>query len=398
VPAIIRQVLADNEAKFPPSINQALLSLHHELVQDEPVRQLETRGPDGPGWTEAWRPHQGKTWLNIPWYFAESFFYRRLLEATGYFGGHGDTWTGTDPFKPRKLAELQEHTPWQVLSLALDHAPDGSATSFRALLHHCVWANRVDLSYNQVAADAGRQIVVDREQANLLVDDTGAVLEHLARQGGGTAERGRIFPSPAMAYSLSSPACIDFICDNAGTELLLDLALSDFLLRFNRAQQVTLHVKAHPTFVSDAVPKDVALAIDAVSAYPKIDLSPLGRRLEQYLEQGRLEVKPHLFWNSSLFFWQMPDPLRTRLAQARLVIIKGDANYRRLVGDSRWPTTVPVARAIPYFPAPFVTLRTMKSDPVVGLRPGQADGLNAVDPEWRVNGKRGLIQLMPNPA
>jgi hypothetical protein len=34
----------------------------------------------------------------------------------------------------------------------------------------------------------------------------------------------------------------------------------------------------------------------------------------------------------------------------------------------------------------------MKSDPVVGLQPGQADALDQEDPEWRVNGKRGMIQ------
>ena len=105
-------------------------------------------------------------------------------------------------------------------------------------------------------------------------------------------------------------------------------------------------------------------------------------------------VQADLFWNSSRFFWEMPPPLRTRLAQARLIIIKGDANYRRLLGDSRWPTTGPVEDAIPYFPAPFVCLRTMKSDPVVGLKPGLAEVLDEEDPQWRVNGKRGLIQAV----
>ena len=82
------------------------------------------------------------------------------------------------------------------------------------------------------------------------------------------------------------------------------------------------------------------------------------------------------------------------LSHARLVIIKGDANYRRLLGDSRWPTTVPVQDAIPYFPAPFVALRTMKSDPIVGLKPGLAEMLDKEDTEWRVNGKRGIIQFV----
>jgi len=34
----------------------------------------------------------------------------------------------------------------------------------------------------------------------------------------------------------------------------------------------------------------------------------------------------------------------------------------------------------------------MKSDVIVGLPPGKAEELTQVDREWRVNGKRGVIQ------
>lgn len=44
------------------------------------------------------------------------------------------------------------------------------------------------------------------------------------------------------------------------------------------------------------------------------------------------------------------------------------------------------------FPAPLVALRTFKSELVVGLAPGQAEREQAADPEWLVNGRRGVIQ------
>jgi hypothetical protein len=47
-----------------------------------------------------------------------------------------------------------------------------------------------------------------------------------------------------------------------------------------------------------------------------------------------------------------------------------------------------------YFPAPFVTLRTLKGEIMVGLEPGQAEALAAQDPTWLINGKRGIIQLV----
>jgi hypothetical protein len=227
--------------------------------------------------------------------------------------------------------------------------------------------------------------VIVSEKENLLVDDTEAVLVYL--QGSERAEeRRRVIQSPLLR--------IDFLCDNAGTELLMDLALVDFLLRFDWAAEITLHVKAHPTFVSDTTPPDVDLTLAAIKAQGVPEFDALAERLESCLAQKRLHIRPDLFWNSSRFFWEIPAGLQAELSQAGLVIIKGDANYRRLLGDSRWPTTTPVTAAIPYFPASFVALRTLKSDPIVGLPPGLAKQLDQEDADWRVNGKRGMIQAI----
>jgi uncharacterized protein with ATP-grasp and redox domains len=438
-PMIIQNVLADHAGLYPNSIVQAVQSLYDELVQNQPIRPLETAAPDGPNWAEAWQPYQGRRWLEVPWYFAEAFIYRRLMEAVGYFGEseetkrrggeggqgsrgageqgrEGDTdiaglpslvsgrelqsqtkvkdWIGVDPFLPRKQVELQSEVTWGVLAAALSQALDGSADSFRALLHHSVWGNRADLSYTKVAETAGGRIVVSSEQANLLVDDTEAVLVYL--QGSREAEEQRgMTQSPLHPRSPAPLLKIDFICDNAGTELLLDLALVYFLLRFDWTTQITLHVKAHPTYVSDATPADIELTLAAIKSQAAPEFVVLAAGLESYREQQRLRIQADIFWNSSRFFWEIPPALGAQLSQARLVIIKGDANYRRLVGDSRcWPTSIPAAQAIPYFPAPFVALRTLKSDPIVGLKPGQAEQLDQQDAEWRVNGRRGMIQFV----
>jgi len=74
------------------------------------------------------------------------------------------------------------------------------------------------------------------------------------------------------------------------------------------------------------------------------------------------------------------------------VIVKGDANYRRLLGDAHWPPTTPFAQATAYFPAALVALRTLKGEIIVGLREGEAERLTAEDPAWLVNGQRGVIQ------
>jgi len=370
-PAIAQTVLADHAGQYPPKIVEVLQNLRDELAQGRPVRPLETVAPDGESWRETWLPYQHRTWFDIPWYFAEVFFYRRLLEAAGYFGG--GPWAGVDPFLPRKQAELTHAAPWQVLRLAMEYASTGAGENFCALFRHCVWGNRVDLSHPKIVEEM-RQQAGQKTSGDLLADDTEAVLAHLRKVAPGAPK-------------------IDFICDNTGTELLLDLALADFLLRFDWAGQVTLHIKAQPTFVSDAIPADIEITLAALKARGENNFTALAARLQGYQGQQRLVVRPDIFWNSSHFFWELPADLYTELAQARLVILKGDANYRRLLGDSRcWPATISFTEAAPYFPAPFVTLRAMKSEVIIGLQPGQTEALNQADPAWRVNGRRAVIQ------
>ena len=176
--------------------------------------------------------------------------------------------------------------------------------------------------------------------------------------------------------------------DNAGTELAMDLALVDFLLGSGLAGRVVLHLKAQPFFVSDAMPKDVQAALGALSAGPA-EGARLAARLADRLAAGRLQLRTHWFYTTSLFYFELPGDLRADLAAAGLVIVKGDANYRRLFGDAHWPPTTPFAAASAYFPAPLLALRTLKSEIVLGLPAGEAERLRAQDPDWLVNGRRG---------
>jgi len=95
-----------------------------------------------------------------------------------------------------------------------------------------------------------------------------------------------------------------------------------------------------------------------------------------------------------LFFREMPSPLMNRLAKANLVLLKGDVNYRRLLDDRHWPHATRMEAITGYFPAPFVTLRTLKGEIMVGLQAGQAEQIAAADPTWLINGKRGVIQYV----
>jgi uncharacterized protein with ATP-grasp and redox domains len=332
----------------------------------EPARDVED-------WNNELRRYAGKTWLEIPWYFAESYFYRKLLEATGYFPpGAGQ---GCDPFGKQKeiqmVGDVQRLSSiWEQIA-TLEHAD-----RFEALLHSSLWGNRADLSNFTVKEKARAGLATIAERHLILIDHTDQIRERLA----GGLER------------------LDFICDNVGSDLLFDLALVDFLLELGWAQQIHLQLKGQPFFVSDAMPEDALHSVALLNAVPDPAMQALGARLELRLDEARLVFDSDPFWTSWQMFREMPLHLREQLASAGLVLLKGDVNYRRLLDDRHWPHTTRLETACDYFPGPFVALRTLKGEIMAGLQPGQAEALQAEDPAWLINGKRGIIQLvLPEP-
>jgi hypothetical protein len=118
----------------------------------------------------------------------------------------------------------------------------------------------------------------------------------------------------------------------------------------------------------------------------------LAERVVGWRRTGKLKTATHPFYTSSLFYPALPADLRRELGRSNLVILKGDANYRRLCSDAPWPPETPFAEVVADFPAPLAAIRTCKAEVMVGLPPGVAGALSAADPTWMVNGRRGLIQ------
>jgi hypothetical protein len=154
---------------------------------------------------------------------------------------------------------------------------------------------------------------------------------------------------------------------------------------------VLFHTKAHPFFVSDTTVPDLQMFLHQLAARGG-EARALGARLQAAFEHKQWRWLPDYFWSSAHFLSEMPPRLRRALAGARLIILKGDLNYRRAVFDALWETTTPFAEVLDYLSVPVLALRTLKSDTIIGLRPGQADSLDHIDAAWRSNGRRGLIQ------
>jgi len=374
-PRIAGRVIAEND--FPDAINAQVQDLRDDLPGGT-IRPLdETGAPDAALWADWVELYRGQGWLEAPWFFGETYFYRRLLAATGYFR-EGPGWKH-DPFTYQKDQGLVQAANGiralaQARAAALDRKEDGRSRLSR-LFRAALWGNQADLSMWGAGEEGPDHRDTEQAEEHLLADDTTAALDPLA--------------------ALDRPARVDVWADNAGFELVSDLALIDGLLATETVGRVVVHLKVHPTFVSDATIGDVHDTLSALAEAEDAAVRQLAERLRTALVTGRLRLQDAWTWTSPLRGRAFPSSVRAELARADLLISKGDANYRRLLGDRHWDFTTPFQEAAAPLPVPVLALRTLKSKVAAGLTPVQVDRLDQEDPDWAVNGRWGLIQYAP---
>jgi hypothetical protein len=390
-PAILAGLLAAHG--LPAAAAERLQALREKIERGEMIDSFALYPHDpslfAPGELAAWRAalaaQDGRGWLELPWYFAESYFYVSLLLACGYYDPRSPTFR-QDLFGPGKERELAG--PGGGIELAagvLEHLAGrpGTAERLQALLHFCLWGNRIDLSNADIAerhrgqilaADSpgGPESPVNPDSDDLLNDD-----------------------SSRLASALMSARRVDVVLDNCGPELVCDLLLALDLLDTAGVKRAVLHAKRAPFFVSDATAADVRRTVSALAADPGPAVGRAGKRLAALQREQRLTVADHYFWNGPRHFPDLPAELCSDLAKADLVIFKGDANYRRLLSDRHWGHSARLEEIAAYFPAPLACLRTLKSELAVDLTDEQVAALKAADPDWLINGRRGIIRYLP---
>lgn len=89
-----------------------------------------------------------------------------------------------------------------------------------------------------------------------------------------------------------------------------------------------------------------------------------------------------------------PELYRT-LQQSKLIIFKGDLNYRKLLSDVCWEPTQDMRTCLGGFiPSSFCTVRTIKAEVICGLSEGVVENLKLRDPNWMLTGNYGTIQYV----
>src|SRR5512146_3196701 len=87
LPDIARRTIKENSVPdgFTPETIAQMEALINEIPEGK-IRQVTIPlAPDAAQWAEYIRPYEGMNWLDIPWFFAEEYFYLRVLEASGYY-------------------------------------------------------------------------------------------------------------------------------------------------------------------------------------------------------------------------------------------------------------------------------------------------------------------------
>ena len=332
-------------------------------------------------------PNNELRWHDVEWLFSECFLYRRMYSCFAT----SQHWTDYDVFRRSKVSTFRSSRP-AVLELAAQYkgiiskiressvnAPveksaqaDGNAMKeaekllFIEMAEICLWGNATDLSllttlsYEDIQKLQGSKARQGREE-KVLVNDLEKAFEVLwsAKQAGDQQRR------------------VDFVLDNAGFELFVDLVLAGYLIETGLATEVVMHPKSLPWFVSDVVAKDLQELLgvmqdpktfyetpDAEDLDQGKEIIPLSSQEEEDVKflfenwatlhaEGQLILRPNRFWTHPGSFWRLPKvapELFEDLQEAELVVFKGDLNYRKLIGDVSClssSTYVPTSNAMP---------------------------------------------------
>ena len=343
-------------------------------------------------------------WFAAPWLYTECYMYR-LIHT--YFTFSTPFWHSFDMFATSKRSslvgskkgtiELVKRFRGVLSTMAEKQAVDEETEKaiFEEMIQISLWGNATDLSLltsisvEELNSRQGKA-VRESNKKNILVDDTEQVWSLLSR-----------------LRSVGHSKDIHIVLDNAGFELLTDLVFAGYLVEGGYAQKIVFHGKRMPWFVSDVMTEDLHYLIEGfingtiyndINAADKNELQEAGKYWKSLIHLDKLEFRTELFWTTQHPFGRLPivEPgLFEDLADADLVIYKGDLNYRKLTYDGLWPHSTPFSQALGPLAKKHdgqgvrsLVLRTAKADVCVGLKPGQETNL---EEGWTRHGKYAVV-------
>lgn len=203
---------------------------------------------------------------------------------------------------------------------------------------------------------------------------------------------------------------INVLVDNFGIEFLADIIMGYyFILKKGRDSSIEIvyHVNELPVFVSDVKRGDDQVLFKVLTELIKdnAQYKYLLEDINHFIQNGKIKFK-------SDFFWNMPSRYDT-ITQSKykksgylsevksiftgndLLIIKGDLNYRRMVGDKNYNPQKKIEKFIKYISCPVLIIRSFKSNvTLLGKSYNNVVENKNIEQDWQSNGKYGVIQYI----
>lgn len=366
------------------AIKSQVSGLKYDLQTDKPLRDFKVQLPDRDVWNKVIRslPKEERTFYRGCCLNSECYFHRKLysfVESSVFFKDY-------DFFGKIKEQALTGSMD-EVLALAKKTRRSArSLDVFSELLKINMWSNCNDEAGEKEDTQLLNRKVLENVQATddyVLVNDAPEIWCCLDN-GNNPKKQAQV---------------VDFVVDNAGYELFSDFILAEYLIEKGLATKVRFHVKAHPWFVTDVTEKDFRWTLEYLCQQEHYLVSLVGKKFVQFLDEGKFELAPiSRFWTSPLPFCSMSrtDPeLFGSLELSKLVLFKGELNYRKLVQDVCRESTQELGSCLKGFlPSNLCVLRRIKSELICGLAEGMAEELFCEDFHWVASGNYGVIQFI----
>lgn len=356
------------EKRFPKIISDLLKQIENKKFEKE-LEDLKTistvdyifgQHKEYKIWNKYIARYVDKSILDVPFIFAEFYFYWKIIEKTKYFENK------IDPFKIQK----QESSYKAVNSIAtlIDFINDKSISiqnKWEKIFINLLWSNREgDLS--QISMQSANK---SNEIENILINDI----------------------SETFTFIKNNCYQIDFILDNSGYELSATLVLVYFLLENDLVKDINLHAKKYPFFVSDTTKEDINFILDIFKKHDNKNTQYVAKKLEIFFGNN-IKIFDDSFWCEPLYF--SDERIKNSLYRSHLVIIQGDLNYRRLIGDRLWAYDMDIKMLTKYFPTNVLIVRTLKSEVLVNIPLDKIKEISQKNKKWLVDGSYGIIQLV----
>jgi len=182
---------------------------------------------------------------------------------------------------------------------------------------------------------------------------------------------------------------IDYITDNSQSEFIADIQLIYFFVIVLKIK-VRIWIRTIPVFVSDILYTDVKNFQSYIKNKHNSDsqFQAIDRMSACLNDTTKIEFITHPDMDTPKCFHHFADDAKELWKNSKLIIIKGDLNYRKLVEDRHWQPKTSICKDKDYQHIPIFALRAVKSETIVNIKPNAGDIEKEnipIDLEWVKN-------------